>query len=88
MFTLQTRDFLKGLLMAILVPVLVAVENSLDAGQITFNWPLLGKVAIGAAIGYLLKNFLTNDKVVATKILQKEADKKGESFNITPTKNY
>lgn len=88
MFTLQTRDFLKGLIVSVLTSVCVVIQNSISAGTLTFNWNAIGIAALGSAVAYLLKNLFTNDKIVAEKTLQQVADKKGESFSITPTKKY
>lgn len=76
MYKLKARDWWKGLLMAVGVPVLTAIEQSLDAGQFVLNWHLLLKIAIGAFILYMGKNFLTDDEKVAGKIIaESEADK-------------
>jgi hypothetical protein len=55
---LNLRDFIKGALMAILTPVLFAVQQSLDAGVLTLEWKKLGMIALGAFVGYLIKNWL------------------------------
>ena len=60
---LNGRDFLNGLIMAVLVPVLVIVENSVSAGGLTFDWKSIGTAAIAGAVGYLVKNFLTKPSV-------------------------
>jgi len=65
-FSLKLRDYLKGVLLAVLVPVLVAVQQSLEAGHFEFDYLYLAKVAVGALVGYLLKNFFDKPKVVIT----------------------
>ena len=73
MYKLKLRDFLKGLLVSVMTAVLVVVQNSLDSGNLTFNWKAIAMSAIGAAVAYLLKNYFTNDVKQAERII--EADK-------------
>jgi hypothetical protein len=73
-FSLKLRDFLKGALMAVLVPCLLIVQQSLDKGEFTFNWKAIGMTAVGAFISYLLKNFLDRPKVVITTATNEKAD--------------
>lgn len=56
---LDLNDFLKGLLMAVLTPVVVVVQQSVSAGTLTFNWTAIGVSAIAGACAYLLKNLFT-----------------------------
>jgi uncharacterized membrane protein len=76
MFKLKLRDYLKGILMAVVVPALVLIQQSLSAGQITIDWKALGISSVAALIGYLLKNFLTDDIKVAEKIIKEDEAKK------------
>jgi len=71
MFKLNLRDFLKGALMAILVPVLYVIQTSLDAGTLTFNWKQIVIAAIAGFVSYLIKNLFTDDVKVAKKIVAK-----------------
>lgn len=59
LFSLNSRDILKGIVIAILTPVLFLVQKSLELGTLTFNWRELGMAAVGGFIAYLIKNFLT-----------------------------
>jgi hypothetical protein len=64
LFTLHTRDILKGLILAIITAVVTLLVNELQAGS-TFDIALLKKIGMAALIAflsYLLKNFLTNSK--------------------------
>lgn len=70
--TLKTRDFLKGLAMAGLVPVFVIIQQSISAGDLTFNWKAIGMAAVAGFIGYLTKNFFTDDTKQALKVLEEE----------------
>ena len=73
--TLKMRDFLKGFAMAVIVPALLAVQQSLAAGVLTINWKALGITAVASFIGYLIKNFFTNDVPAAVEVV-KEAEQK------------
>lgn len=65
-FSLQVRDFLKGLLVSVITSVLVVVQSTLDAGALTFNWKQIWMVAIGSAVAYLLKNYFAPPSVTTT----------------------
>ena len=60
--SLNWNDFGKGLLMAVLTPVLVLVQQSVDAGSLVFNWKSLAIAAVAGGVGYLIKNFFTPNK--------------------------
>ena len=66
-FRLNTKDFLKGLLMAILVPFLVVIQTSIEAGQLTFDWKLIISASLAGGVGYLLKNLLSGETQINTK---------------------
>lgn len=67
-FTLEWRDVLKGLIMAILTPVMVIIQQSLEAGKWEFHWQQLGMAAVGGGVAYIAKNFFEPTKKV--KILK------------------
>lgn len=76
-FSLNTRDFIKGLVLAVLVPALLAIQQALStSGEL--NWKTLGATSLAAFIGYLIKNFLSND-VPAAKATIAEAERKAYS---------
>lgn len=77
MFTLSSRDFWNGLVMAIAGPTFVAltavvgsVIGAPNFDVFTVNWGMLGHnlinieivVSYGAFTGYLTKNFFTNSE--------------------------
>lgn len=66
-FTLQGRDFVRGLLIAVLTAVLTVFADSIQDGVLNFNWQLIGTTAVSAGIAYLLKNFGEPTKVVTVK---------------------
>ena len=60
---LNWRDLLKGLLMAVLSAVVTLIYELVQAGPITFDKALLGKVgliALSTALAYLMKNLFEN----------------------------
>ena len=61
---LDFADILKGLLMAILTPAVVIIQQSLELGILTFEWKSIASASIGGGLAYLLKNFLTPQKEV------------------------
>lgn len=69
--TLKSRDFWKGLIMAILTAILTASYQlfSTSTDFKTMNWQFIGVSAGAAFIGYITKNFLTNSN---GQILTKE----------------
>lgn len=56
-FNVSKRDIAKAMLIAILTPVFVFIQNNL-AGEFQFNWKALGIAAVGGFCSYVLKNFL------------------------------
>jgi ABC-type uncharacterized transport system substrate-binding protein len=67
-FTLNLNDFWKGLIMAVLTPVVTIVYQSIEAGSLTFNWKAILMAAVAGFMGYLMKNFFDKPKVVVTGI--------------------
>lgn len=77
--SLGWRDFLRGLAMAILTPVVTLITNSVDSGQFTFNWRLIVLSAIGGAGAYLLKNVFTKPDKIEDIVRNSKADGPGGS---------
>jgi hypothetical protein len=65
-FTFSMNDVWKGLLVAVITPVITIIMNSLEAGSLTFNWKAIGITALTAGLAYVLKNFFTPAKIVVT----------------------
>lgn len=57
--SLGFRDFLRGFVMAILTPVFVIIQQSLDAGILTFNWTSIAMASVAGALAYITKNVFT-----------------------------
>ena len=72
-FSLKVRDFIKGFGMAVGTPLLYFVQDLIPGWTID---PIY-KIAISAAVTYLLKNYFSNDVANAQKVLD-EAKKKAE----------
>ena len=56
-FNLSMFDILKGLLMAILTPALFIIQQSLEKGELIFNWNSIAIASVSGGVAYLLKNF-------------------------------
>ncbi|MEO6610758.1 MAG: hypothetical protein ABIT05_01455 [Chitinophagaceae bacterium] len=82
-FSLDIRDGLKGLLVAVITPVFTVIINSLEAGSLTFNWKAIAITALTAGLAYVLKNFLTPAKVVVSNASEAVKDAVVETVNET-----
>lgn len=71
-FSLQTRDFVRGLIMAVGTPVLSIVYETLTKEDPVFNWPQLAKIGLAAGVMYLSKNFVEPTKQI--KVETKPSD--------------
>ena len=82
-FTLNVKDVLKGLLVAIITPVFTVIMSSLNAGSLTFDWKAIGVTALAAGLAYILKNFLAPAAIIIdAPPSQVQAVKSGESVVI------
>lgn len=72
LFTLNTRDFIKGLIVAIITPIVPIIQQSIAAGSLVFDWKIIGLAAAGGFVAYIVKNFFTDDTKVAIKTLEKQ----------------
>ena len=57
---LNSSDFIKGLIMAVLSSVITVVYQTVEAGSLTFDWKAIGTMAITSALAYIMKNLFTN----------------------------
>lgn len=57
---LNSTDFIKGLVMAVLSTVITIVYQTVEAGSLTFDWKSIGTMALTAALAYIMKNLFTN----------------------------
>jgi hypothetical protein len=65
LFSLNLKDLGKGLWVAVGGAVIAAVQTSLQAGSLTFNYKAIGSVALASGLAYLGKNFFTPAKYVS-----------------------
>lgn len=56
------NDLGKGLILAVLTSVMTVIYSTVQTGSLSFDWKLIATTAITAALGYLMKNLLTNSK--------------------------
>ena len=73
-FTLNFRDILKGLIVAVILPVINVIYESIQAGSFEFDWKRIGLLAAGGFIAYIIKNFLTPAEVVVTGVKNDTVD--------------
>jgi hypothetical protein len=59
LYSVDWNDLIKGLIVAMGSAVITAIQTSLQAGSLDFNWKLMGTVALSAGIAYISKNFFT-----------------------------
>lgn len=85
-YTLNLRDFLKGLLIAGGVPALLIIQQSIAAGEMVFNWQQIWMAAVGGFVTYIIKNYLTNDVKEAQVTLLKAQEKEVEEKKIEAIK--
>jgi hypothetical protein len=57
---LNSSDFIKGLIMAVLSTVITVVYQTVEAGSLTFDWKAIGTMALTSALAYIMKNLFTN----------------------------
>jgi hypothetical protein len=59
---LDYKDLAKGLLIAVLTPALLVIQQSLSAGSLVLNWDNILAVASAGGLSYLIKNFFSGAK--------------------------
>jgi hypothetical protein len=59
LFALEAPDWLKGLLISALTVPIGMVYDWANSTSGTFDWPVIGKVALAGGLAYLIKNFFT-----------------------------
>lgn len=60
--SLNKRDYIKGLIVAIMSSVSAFIATSIGAGGIEVNLKVIGWCALSSALGYIGKNLMTNSK--------------------------
>lgn len=65
MWTINLLDLGKGALVAAITAGLMVIQQAIDAGGLKgINWELVGGAALAAGVGYIVKNWLTPQKVI------------------------
>jgi TctA family transporter len=59
---LNSRDWIKGLVVSVLGAVLGLISTFIESGNLHFDWPTIGKAALLAGVAYITKNLFTNSK--------------------------
>lgn len=59
LFSLGWKDAIKGALMAVLTPIFVVIQQSLEAGSLVFEWKTILLAGLAGGVAYLTKNFFT-----------------------------
>lgn len=67
--SLNSNDFIKGLVVAVLSSVIAILYSTVQAGSLTFDWKQIGTVALTSALGYIMKNLFTNS---SDELMKKE----------------
>lgn len=62
--SLNTQDFIKGLIITIISAVFTLVAESVQKGQFTFDFTTIWHTAVAAGIAYLGKNLFTPAKTI------------------------
>jgi hypothetical protein len=64
LFSINVKDVLKGIVVAVLTSVLTVVYETVSKGSLTFDWKAIGIAAATSGFGYLIKNVFTPAQVV------------------------
>ena len=62
--TLAMSDIVRGLIMAVLTPAILIIQQSLEAGTLTFNWKHIAMASVAGGFAYLVKNFFEPSKAI------------------------
>lgn len=62
LFQLNYRDFVKGLLVAVLSSVLTLVYTTIQSGSLAFDYKQILLVAVSSGLGYVLKNLFSDNQ--------------------------
>lgn len=67
--SLNSSDFVKGLVLSVLTTIVTIVYSSLQSGSLSFDWKSILTAALSSALAYVIKNYLTNSQ---DQLLKKE----------------
>lgn len=80
-FTLSLRDFIKGLIVAVISAIVPLIQETIKQGELSFNWKAIGVTALGAFVAYIAKNFLEGPKVITTYNSNEKASEVAQDIN-------
>jgi membrane protein implicated in regulation of membrane protease activity len=60
LFSLNIFDFLKGLIVAVLTPIIVFAQGYFANGTLDIEWQALMAVGLSGLLAYLIKNFFSD----------------------------
>jgi len=60
LFKLDIKDAVKGLVVAVLASVLIAIYGAVT-NNMAINWNDVLKIAISSGLGYVVKNYFTDE---------------------------
>jgi hypothetical protein len=60
--SLNIQDFFKGLIIAILTALVTFLYNTMDSGELVFNWKQIITTSLTASLAYIIKNYLSNSE--------------------------
>jgi membrane protein implicated in regulation of membrane protease activity len=60
LFSLNIYDFLKGLIVAVLTPIIVFAQGYFANGTLDIEWQALMAVGFSGLLAYLIKNFFSD----------------------------
>jgi len=61
LFRLSSKDLIRGLIVAVLTAILPFIQEITTTQNLEIDWGKVASIGIMAGIGYLIKNFLTDD---------------------------
>ena len=73
LFSLNTKDFVKGLFVAVFTSVITIAYTSVQAGSLEFDGKTIATTALTSALAYIMKNFVTNSN---DQLLKKDTETK------------
>lgn len=70
----QWRDLINSAYYAVLIPVLMKIQEFLSLGSLDFNWKDLGVVALSALVGHIIRKSVEKSKKIDITALGRKED--------------
>jgi len=64
--SISNRDALQGLIYAGILPALLVIENSLEAGSLTLDWRKILVAALSGFVAHIIRKFFQPPVIVVT----------------------